>query len=103
MHGGPELLGSAGMPRLLMALRSAYDVILVDSAPLAAGVDPYALGAATGNVLLVLRTGVTDRSLAEAKVEVLHRLPLGGVCASLDGVGPSRAYSYHPYSLGSYE
>ncbi len=103
MHRGPELLGSAGMPRLLTALRSAYDVILVDSAPLAAGVDPYALGAATGNVLLVLRTGVTDRSLAEAKVEVLHRLPLRVLGAILNDVRPGAAYSYYSYSLEGYE
>ena len=103
MHRGPELLGSAGMPRLLTALRSAYDVILVDSAPLAAGVDPYALGAATGNVLLVLRTGVTDRSLAEAKVEVLHRLPLRVLGATLNDVRPGSAYSYYSYSLEGYE
>jgi hypothetical protein len=32
-------------------------VILVDSAPLAAGVDACALGTTTGNLLLVLRTG----------------------------------------------
>ena len=103
MHRGPELLGSAGMPRLLTALRSTYDVILVDSAPLAAGVDPYALGAATGNVLLVLRTGVTDRSLAEAKVEVLHRLPLRVLGAILNDVRPGSAYSYYSYSLEGYE
>ena len=103
MHRGPELLGSDGMPRLLATLRSAYDVILVDSPPLAAGVDPYALGAATGNVLLVLRTGVTDRDLAEAKVEVLHQLPLRVLGAILNDVRPGAAYSYYSYSLEGYE
>jgi len=103
MHRGPELLCSDGMPRLLAGFRPSYDVILVDSAPLAAGVDPYALGAATGNVLLVLRTGVTDRGLAEAKVEMLHRLPLRVLGAVLNDVRPGTAYTYYSYSLQGYE
>ena len=103
MHRGPELLCSDAMPRLLATFRSSYDVILVDSAPLAAGVDPYALGAATGNVLLVLRTGVTDRGLAEAKVEMLHRLPLRVLGAIMNDVRPGTAYSYYSYSLEGYE
>jgi len=103
MHRGPELLCSDAMPRLLTTFRSSYDVILVDSAPLAAGVDPYALGAATGNVLLVLRTGVTDRGLAEAKVEMLHRLPLRVLGAIMNDVRPGTAYSYYSYSLEGYE
>jgi capsular exopolysaccharide synthesis family protein len=103
MHRGPELLCSDAMTRCLTGFRSAYDVILVDSAPLAAGVDPYALGAATGNVLIVLRTGVTDRGLAEAKVEMLHRLPLRVLGAILNDVRPGTAYSYYSYSLEGYE
>lgn len=103
MHRGPELLCSDSIPALLHGFRSSYDVILVDSAPLAAGVDPYALGAATGNVLLVLRTGVTDRGLAEAKVEMLHRLPLRVLGAVLNDVRPGTAYSYYSYSLEGYE
>jgi capsular exopolysaccharide synthesis family protein len=103
MHRGPELLCSDGVPQLLNGFRSSYDVILVDSAPLAAGVDPYALGAATGNVLLVMRTGVTDRGLAEAKVEMLHRLPLRVLGAVLNDVRPGTAYSYYSYSLEGYE
>jgi polysaccharide biosynthesis transport protein len=103
MHRGPELLCSDAMRQLLMGFRSSYDVILVDSAPLAAGVDPYALGAATGNVLVVLRTGVTDRGLAEAKVEMLHRLPLRVLGAVLNDVRPGTAYTYYSYSLEGYE
>jgi len=103
MHRGPELVSSAAVPRLMTALRSAYDVILVDSAPLAAGVDPYALGTGTGSMLLVLRTGVTDRVIAEAKLEVLHRLPIRLLGAVLNDVRPGPAYSYYAYSLAGYE
>jgi hypothetical protein len=51
---------------------------VADSPPLGAGVDAYALAAVTGNVLLVLRVGTTDREVAEAKLEVLL-LPGGAV------------------------
>jgi tyrosine-protein kinase Etk/Wzc len=103
MHRGPELLSTPAVPRLLTGLRGAYDVILVDSAPLGAGVDPYALGTATGSMLLVLRTGVSDRVMAEAKVEVLQRMPVRLLGVILNDVRPGPVYSYYAYALSGYE
>ncbi|HEX6991816.1 MAG TPA: polysaccharide biosynthesis tyrosine autokinase, partial [Gemmatimonadales bacterium] len=54
-HHGPELLGSAAMRDMMAALKSRFNVIIVDSPPLGAGIDPFVLGTATGNMLLVLR------------------------------------------------
>jgi len=102
MHRGPELLCSEALPRLLSTFRPSFDVILVDSAPLAAGVDPYAIGTATGNVVVVLRTGITDRGLAAAKVEMLNRLPLRVLGAVLNDVSPGMVYNYYGYSLPGY-
>ena len=102
LHRGPELLCSDAVPRLLAALRPHYDVILVDSAPLAAGVDACALGTTTGNLLLVLRTGVTDRMIAEAKVEQLRGLPIRVLGVVLNDVRPGAEYSYYAYSLTGY-
>ncbi|HEU5217958.1 MAG TPA: polysaccharide biosynthesis tyrosine autokinase, partial [Gemmatimonadales bacterium] len=56
LHHGPELLGSARMAELLSTLKNQYEVILIDSPPLGAGVDPFVLGTHTGNLLLVLRS-----------------------------------------------
>jgi len=103
LHRGPELLCSEAVPRLLTAMRAHFDVILVDSAPLAAGVDPCALGMATGAVLLVLRTGVTDRVIAEAKVDLLRGLPIRVLGAVLNDVRPGAAYSYYSYSVAGYQ
>src|SRR5207245_4630333 len=72
----PELMGSAAMVDLVTSLRSPYDVIVLDTAPLGAGVDALALAKLAGNLLMVLRLGRTDRELAEAKLEILRRLPL---------------------------
>jgi succinoglycan biosynthesis transport protein ExoP len=100
---GPELLSSPAMGQLLTSLRSRFDVILVDSAPMAAGVDPYVLGTLTGNLLLVMRTGVTDRELAQAKIDLLDRLPVRVLGAVLNDVEAGGAYRYYAYYLAGYE
>jgi succinoglycan biosynthesis transport protein ExoP len=102
LQRGPELLCSEAVPRLISTMRPHFDAILVDSAPLAAGVDPCALGTATGSLLVVLRTGVTDRLIAEAKVELLRRLPIRVLGIVLNDVRPGAAYSYYAYSLTGY-
>ena len=96
-HRGPELLTSARLPALLNMARSRFDVILVDSAPLAAGVDAYALSVATGSMVLVMRTGVTDRRVARAKLKLVERLPirlLGAIVNAVPGTGLYTEYSY---------
>jgi polysaccharide biosynthesis transport protein len=96
-HRGPELLTSARLPALLNMVRSKFDVVIVDSAPLAAGVDAYALGVATRNLMLVMRTGHTDRRVAKAKLKLLERLPvrvLGAVVNDVSATDVSAEYSY---------
>jgi len=102
-QGGPELLTSAPMARLLASLRPSYDVILVDSPPLAAGADAFALGTMTGAMLLVLRTGFSDRQLAEAKIDVLERLPIRVLGAVLNDVRLGGEYRYYSYYMAGYE
>src|SRR2546430_1871795 len=68
-HRSPELLSSPKMRDMLAQVRQQYDSIIVDCAPLNAGVDAYAVGALTTNMVLVLRAGVTDCRLAEAKLK----------------------------------
>lgn len=97
---GPELLTSARLPALLNMLRSRFDVILVDSAPLAAGVDAYALSVATRSMILVMRTGHTDRRVAKAKLKLLERLPVRILGAVVNAVSPSDSYSEYSYLYG---
>lgn len=94
---GPEMLLSPVMAGLLAELERRYDVIIVDSPPLSAGIDPYVLGTATGSMLLVLRSGETDRRLAQAKLRILNRLPvrlLGALLNATPSEGDFRYYSY---------
>jgi capsular exopolysaccharide synthesis family protein len=102
----PELLGSSVMTQLITRLRSSFSVIVVDSPPLGAGVDAFALGTVTGNLLMVLRLGLTDRELAGAKLSVLDRLPvrvLGAVLNDVREGGAYRNYRYYSYYLPGYE
>lgn len=98
--GGPELLGSSAMAQLIMGLRSRYSVILIDSPPLGAGIDPLLLASLAGSMVLVLRNGVSDRDLAAARLNDLSRLPVRILGAVLNDVAPSGSYRYYSYLPG---
>jgi capsular exopolysaccharide synthesis family protein len=100
LQSGPELLGSPEMPALVRDLRSRYDVVLIDSPPLGAGVDPFVLGTTTGSLMIVLRAGYTDREYTEAKLSVLDGLPIRVIGAILNGVSAGGAYRYYSYLAG---
>lgn len=97
----PELLASDRLKRLIDQLSQTFDAVIVDTPPLSAGIDAYALSAATGNTLMVLRMGRTDRRLANAKLSLLDRLPiyvLGSVLNDVPAYGDFQYYT--PYSDG---
>ncbi|HST07252.1 MAG TPA: polysaccharide biosynthesis tyrosine autokinase, partial [Gemmatimonadaceae bacterium] len=91
----PEMLVSDLMTTLILGLRRQYDVVIVDSPPLVAGIDAYALAAAAGSMLIVLRPGVTDRKLAAAKLDIVDRLPIRILGTVLNGVPDDGAYRYY--------
>ncbi len=99
-HRAPELLASAGTLRFLSAARAQYDVIIVDSPPLGAGIDAFALGSATGSIMAVLRIGRSDRRMAEAKLSVLDRYPIRQLGAVLNDVNVGGAFRYYSYVPG---
>jgi capsular exopolysaccharide synthesis family protein len=102
-HSAPELLASAAMTRLMEHIRANYDVVIVDSPPLSGGIDPCILGALTGNLVMVLRTGFSHRELAEAKLQMLSRFPVRLLGAILNDVPASGSYRYYSYYLPGYE
>jgi capsular exopolysaccharide synthesis family protein len=99
-HRGPELLAADTTVKMVRALRARFDAIVVDTAPLGAGIDPYALGAAAGTMLIVLRTGQTDRKLAQAKLTTLDRLPIRLIGAVLNDIQAEGMYKYYAYLDG---
>lgn len=99
-HHGPELLGSAAMSGLMAWFKGRFNVIILDSPPLGAGIDPFVLGTMTGNLVLVFRAGETDRQMAQAKLPQLQRLPVRMLGAVLNEVQASGAYRYYNYIYG---
>lgn len=102
----PELLGSAGMHRLLTDLKARHDVVIIDSPPMGAGVDAFALASLTGHLLLVLRTGTSDREMTRMKLTVADRLPIRVLGAVLNDVRYSsspRYYTGYSYYMPGYE
>jgi capsular exopolysaccharide synthesis family protein len=94
----PELLTGPRLTQLVELLKRDYDVVIVDSPPLGAGSDAYALGIASGNMVIVLRAGLSDRKMAAAKLRTLETLPvriLGGVLNSIRMTGQYQYYSYY--------
>ena len=92
------------MAHFLGMLKQSYDVIIVDSPPLASGGDPLILGTLTGNVAVVIRTGSTEKQMAQAKLDQLSRLPIRVLGAILNDVDPSDSYHYYYASyLPGYE
>lgn len=91
----PELLVTERMSSLVTRMRDRFDVVIIDCPPFAAGMDAFALGAVTGNMLVVLRQGLTDTRLAEAKLSVVDRLPIRVLGAVLNGVHNGGAYRYY--------
>jgi capsular exopolysaccharide synthesis family protein len=100
-RNAPELLGTARMRELVETMRERFDVVIVDSPPMGAGIDPFVLGTITGNLMLVLRAGATERDLAEAKLQIVDQLPIRLIGAVLNDVRASmNDYKYYSYSYG---
>jgi tyrosine-protein kinase Etk/Wzc len=102
--GAPELLSSSVFVQLTETLQRRFDVILIDTPPLAAGMDSHALCAAATNVLFVVRLAHSDGAVARQKLDVLERFPvriLGVVANDVStSLGLNDDYSYLPaYSI----
>jgi len=93
----PELLATPRLSQLVNQMSAEYDVVIVDSPPLGAGFDAFALAAATGNMALVLRSGVTDRKMAAAKMSVVDTLPIRVMGCVLNGTKLQGVYEYYMY------
>jgi capsular exopolysaccharide synthesis family protein len=96
----PELLTSTRLPGLVAELRATHDVVIIDTPPLAAGIDAYSIAAATGGLLVVLRVGQTTRRMAAEKLRLFDRLPVDVIGAVLNGIHLEGEYAYYSYVPG---
>ncbi|MBV8076683.1 MAG: polysaccharide biosynthesis tyrosine autokinase, partial [Planctomycetaceae bacterium] len=96
-----ELLSSPRLKELLDEACRAYDVIVLDSSPLLAAIDPAIVGAVVDGVVLVARPGMLRRRDVELVLELLRigRASLLGML--VNGVSrEDRSYSYDYLGYG---
>ncbi|MEJ2504258.1 MAG: hypothetical protein P8177_13255, partial [Gemmatimonadota bacterium] len=95
-----ELLGGQRLARLIATVRSAYDMIIIDSPPVLAVSDPSVLCRLSEGTLLVARADLSDvKSLRDA-VEQLRRVgaPVTGLVVNeVPRKGGYRRYGYYEY------
>jgi succinoglycan biosynthesis transport protein ExoP len=94
-----ELLGSRRMQELLAELRSSYDVVLIDTAPLLPVTDPMVVSRFTNGMLLVARAGATtrDQVLAAKAVSAKAGATLFGTVLNATSVGEGDQSTDDPY------
>jgi capsular exopolysaccharide synthesis family protein len=94
--GGPydrpaELLGSAPMRRLIDALRSQFDGIVIDSPPAMVS-DPAAVAPLVDRLLLVVRAGSTTRPAIARAISALGSPKLLGLVFNESGASHEGTY-----------
>lgn len=98
---GPELLTAPPMTAFMRHAKSMFDVVIVDSPPLGAGIDPFVLATHTTNMVLVMRAGETDRRMAQVKLELVERLPINLLGVILNDISAEAGiYQYYTYLPG---
>ena len=93
-----EMLGSKRMQELVKELVELYDYVLFDSPPIIAVTDALVLAPWMDGVILVLRSGKTDRDAAVRAQELLTNVNARLIGALLNDVSASYMYgSYYYY------
>jgi tyrosine-protein kinase Etk/Wzc len=89
-----ELLGSARAVQLLEDLKPSYDAVIVDSPPLNIVTDAAIIGSRADGVLLVARSGITERAAYRHALEQLEAVRARVLGCVLNDVSPSNAGYY---------
>lgn len=100
-----ELLASARMDEVVTRIgaRSAHRIALFDSPPLLVTNEARVLASLMGQILLVVRAGVTpQQAVLEAIRYVDEEKPLGLVLNQSKGHAPGSYYGYGSYGYGAY-
>jgi len=99
-----ELLGSQDMKNLIKGLRLRYDLCLFDAPPLIAVTDAAVLSKELDGVLLVVKSGVTQRDALSRSVELLRNVNARILGSLLNGVSREISYgSYYDYQQYYYD
>lgn len=92
-----EMLGSKSMGRLLEELKSKYDIIILDSAPLQAVTDAQILSTKVDGTILVVRAEKTKRDSVQQAKALLDKVGANILGTVLNGVENTRKKYYYYY------
>lgn len=101
-----ELLGSKSMQKCIEELKEIFDIVLFDSPPIMAVTDAAVLSSKVDGLILVVKSGQTDRNAVARSYEILKNIPnniLGALLnvVNVEGVyGSYYYYYYHYYYYG---
>ncbi len=93
-----ELITLEKMKGFLQELRSQFDVVILDSAPIIPVSDPLILGRLVDTVILVIRVGETSKQMVKRAIEMMNNANVeihGLVLNNVDNVLPY--YYNHQY------
>jgi polysaccharide biosynthesis transport protein len=96
-----EILDSREFDSLLNAVRSRYDIVLIDSPPATVVTDAIPLALKSDGVLWIARAGQSTRPLVERSAEIIHKYQLpfiGFVMNGVDFRSVDYQYSYYGYA-----
>lgn len=95
-----ELMSSGRMKQVLEALEQGFDLVVVDTPPVLAVTDAAALAPAVSGVLMVIRSGVVDRTQAQrakSALEAVGARVLGAVLGAVEEADNNGYYYYYYY------
>ncbi|MBN2417659.1 polysaccharide biosynthesis tyrosine autokinase [bacterium] len=95
-----ELLGSDRMKRFIEGVRQRFDFVIFDTPPLMAASDAVILSTLVDGVLVLVRSGMTNRNHVAQKLELFNNLQTNvlGVLLNCAGVEVAHdGYSYYRY------
>lgn len=92
-----EMLGSKAMERLLEVLKTKYDIIILDSAPLQAVTDAQILSTKVDGTVLVVRAEKTKKESVQQAKSLLDKVGANILGTVLNGVENSRKKYYYYY------
>lgn len=98
-----ELIGSERAHRLVEGLSELYDMVLLDAPPLNLVTDAALLGSYADGVVVVARSGVTERGAVSYAVEQLGAVRAPVLGTVLNDIDVRKDRYYGSYGMASYE
>ncbi|HYM33763.1 MAG TPA: CpsD/CapB family tyrosine-protein kinase, partial [Steroidobacteraceae bacterium] len=101
IKNAPDLLASEAMERIIAKLRSEYDLVIIDSAPILPVNDTKVLTPHVDSILFVVRWENTPRDAAAEAVKSLREIhaPIAGIALTR---ADTQRFQYYSFGYGSY-